>query len=664
MPAAAMRLLLLVWLLSGGANAGAQNPATDSLRHALARTPADSSRVLLLLELARTYRASKPDSTMYLAQRAWQLARRVEFDKGRGRAQSMVGMVLRERGELPKAFANQLIARQVTRQSHDLEGEAYCLNALGNISLDLRQYPQAITYYRQSEAIYKHLGLPHWVAGSLTNIGSCYEKMNVLDSALALQCRAEIVIAQHPRPRVAAALALRNMGMVQARLGHYPTAFAYYRRALQETRTSNDLRNRAMAQFHLAMLFNTLHQPDSSLRYARQALRTAQAVSYRLTVMEAGGLLARLHRARHNVDSAFRYQALAVAAQDSLFGPEKFRQLQLLAFTEQQRLSQQREEHKLQAAHYQQLALLVALGFILIIALLLWRLTRQQRRANRTLNQRNAQIETQRNELNTTLTELRAAQAQLVAAEKWAFVGELSAGIAHELQNPLAFMQNFAEVSVALLNQDGAGTPQPANLEQKIMAGLKQNLREISHHGQRASSIISDMLAHARTGTGQHQPTDLNALVEESLRLANRAAPAQNGALAVALRTDFAPDLGLVTAMPSELGRVFLNLFTNALYAIKRRQQNDKSSYQPVMSVRTRRVGETVEIRVRDNGTGMSEAVAAQVFQPFFTTKPANEGTGLGLSLAHDIITKGHRGTLTVETREGEFTEFTVIIPA
>ena len=665
MPASAARLLLLLlWLsLSGwGLNARAQSPATDSLRRVLAHTPPDSARVLLLLELGRTYRASKPDSTMYLAQKAWQLARQLNFDKGRGRAQGVIGMVLRERGELPKAYANQQIALQLNRQSHDPEGEASTLNGLGNISLDLRQYPQAIVHYRASEALYRRLHRLPWVAGNLTNLGSCYEKLNQLDSALALQQRAEALIAQNLRPRLALALALRNMGMVQARMGQHPEAFAYYRRALHETQTTNDLRNRAMAHYHMALLFEQLHQPDSSLLHARHALRNAQAVSYRLTVMDAGALLARLYQARHRLDSAFHYQSLAGAARDSLYGPEKFQQLELLAFTEQKQQQRQRALQQQQTANYQRAGLLGLLVVLLTVALVLGWANRHQRRANRLLNERNAQIESQRNALNEALNEVRAVQAQLVAAEKWAFVGELSAGIANELQNPLAFMRKFADVSVGLLDHDN--TTPTAGLEQQILAGLRQNLHEISAHGQRASAIIADMLAHARPGPRQPVPTDLNALVAEYLRLAYQGAPGQQLTPAVELEVHFDPAVGTVSAVPQELGRAMLNLFANAFYAVRQHQQASGPGFQPQVSVQTRRVGDSIELVVHDNGFGIAASVAERVFQPFFTTKPAGEGTGLGLSLAYDIITKGHQGTLTVETQEGKFTRFTVRLPA
>ncbi len=239
----------------------------------------------------------------------------------------------------------------------------------------------------------------------------------------------------------------------------------------------------------------------------------------------------------------------------------------------------------------------------------------------------------------------------------------MSAGIAHELQNPLAFMQKFADVSMGLIEQDGQDH-QPG-LEQTMMDGLRQNLRQISQQGQRASAIIADMLAHARTSPTQPQPqpTDLNALVAEYLLLADHGPRTPNGPAAVELHTSFGFDVGLVPAVPPEIGRALLNRFTNALHAVRQRQQASPAGYQPTLNMSTRRLADAVEITVRDNGTGMAEAMHARIFQPFFTTKPATEGTGLGLALAHDTIVKGHHGTLSVQTREGEFTEFRVRLP-
>ena len=282
-----------------------------------------------------------------------------------------------------------------------------------------------------------------------------------------------------------------------------------------------------------------------------------------------------------------------------------------------------------------------------------------------------------------TLVQLRQTQSQLVQVEKMAFLGELTAGIAHELQNPLNFMKNFAEVSTNLVDDiHGNNARRDGGLEGEILVGLKQNLQQISQHGQRASSIIKDMLEHSRSGTGERQPSDLNALADESLKLAYQGLRTNDKVFHATLSKEFDPSLVPVTVVTQDVGRVLINLFTNALYAVRQRQQQvaagsamagtgateaalSEAAYEPTVTVSTRRhSSRTVEIRVRDNGIGMPAAVLEKVFQPFFTTKPAGEGTGLGLSLSYDIVTKGHGGTLTVESREGEGTEFLITLPA
>ena len=273
-----------------------------------------------------------------------------------------------------------------------------------------------------------------------------------------------------------------------------------------------------------------------------------------------------------------------------------------------------------------------------------------------------------------TLAQLRQTQSQLVQAEKMAFLGELTAGIAHELQNPLTFMKNFAEVSTVLVDgMNGKSNGSAQALETEILAGLKQNLQQISQHGQRASSIIKDMLEHSRSGTGQCVPGDLNALAADSLSLAYQGLCTTDKEFYATLSKEFDPHLGPVAVVTQDMGRVLLNLCTNALYAVRQRQRDlvqqspvGPVSYQPTVTVRTRRPTHSpvVEILISDNGTGMPGHVRERIFQPFFTTKPPGEGTGLGLSLSYDIVTKGHGGTLTVETREGEGTEFLITLPA
>ena len=276
---------------------------------------------------------------------------------------------------------------------------------------------------------------------------------------------------------------------------------------------------------------------------------------------------------------------------------------------------------------------------------------------------RTAEVAGQRDRAEQALARLREAQAQLVQAEKMAFLGELTAGIAHELQNPLTFMKSFAEVSTELVDDmDGSGPVGPG-LKNEILAGLKQNLQQISQHGQRASSIIKDMLEHSRSGNGQRTLTDLNALAEEYLSLAYEGFKTREQAFEALLTTDLDPRVAPLAVVAADLGRVLLNLGTNAFHAVHHYRSQAGPDYVPAVRLTTRTRPAGLEIRVRDNGPGMPAHVRERVFEPFFTTKPAGEGTGLGLSLSHDIVTKGHGGTLTVESVEGSGTEFIITLP-
>jgi two-component system NtrC family sensor kinase len=275
-----------------------------------------------------------------------------------------------------------------------------------------------------------------------------------------------------------------------------------------------------------------------------------------------------------------------------------------------------------------------------------------------------AQVTQRTGELQRSLTDLRATQAQLIQKEKMASLGELTAGIAHEIQNPLNFVNNFSEVSAELMAEleeaQAAGDGEEVSA---LATDVRQNLTKITEHGQRAAGIVRGMLEHSRASTGERQPTDVNALCDEYLRLAYHGLRAKDKTFNAELKTDFAPDLPLVEGVGADLGRVLLNLFNNAFYAVQQRQQAGETGYAPRVIVSTRGVGKQVEIWVSDNGTGMPAEVQAKIFQPFFTTKPTGEGTGLGLSLSHDIIAQGHGGTLAVESREGAGTTFTITLP-
>jgi len=272
-------------------------------------------------------------------------------------------------------------------------------------------------------------------------------------------------------------------------------------------------------------------------------------------------------------------------------------------------------------------------------------------------------------ELAASLEELRTAQDRLVQTEKLASLGQLTAGIAHEIKNPLNFVNNFSSLSAELTDElnDVLKTATLADEVRKevdeLTGLLKDNLQKVVQHGQRADSIVKNMLLHSREGSGDHRPADINALLDESLNLAYHGARAEKPQFNVTLQRDFDPNAGMIELFPQEITRVFLNLIGNAFYAVAKRKAEAAEGFDPVVSASTRDLGDHVEIRIRDNGTGIPPEVKEKMFNPFFTTKPAGEGTGLGLSMSHDIIVKQHGGTIDVETEPGRFTEFRIALP-
>ena len=273
-------------------------------------------------------------------------------------------------------------------------------------------------------------------------------------------------------------------------------------------------------------------------------------------------------------------------------------------------------------------------------------------------------VEESNEALQKSLEELKATQQQLIQSEKMASLGELTAGIAHEIQNPLNFVNNFSEVSGELLDEmksELAADNKPSAID--IANDVKQNLEKIIHHGRRADAIVKGMLQHSRTSTGQKEFTDINALCDEYLRLAYHGLRAKDKSFNAKFETDLDPTIDKINVIPQDIGRVLVNLINNAFYAVNEKRQRVDDYDGPTVVVSTKNLGRKVEIRVKDDGSGIPQRILDKIFQPFFTTKPTGQGTGLGLSLSYDIITKGHSGELKVETKEGEGSEFIIQIP-
>jgi len=275
------------------------------------------------------------------------------------------------------------------------------------------------------------------------------------------------------------------------------------------------------------------------------------------------------------------------------------------------------------------------------------------------VKERTAELTQQKEALQQTLNELKATQSQLIQSEKMASLGELTAGIAHEIQNPLNFVNNFSEVSNELIDEMNEELDKgETDAAKAIAVDIKQNLEKINHHGKRADAIVKGMLQHSRSSSGVKEPTNLNALSDEYLRLAYHGLRAKDKSFNSTMKTDFDESIGNINIIPQDIGRVILNLITNAFYAVTEKKKKLLTGYEPTVSVSTKRQGDRVLISVKDNGDGIPQKVLDKIFQPFFTTKPTGEGTGLGLSMSYDIV-RAHGGELKVETKEGEGTVFT-----
>jgi two-component system, NtrC family, sensor kinase len=291
-----------------------------------------------------------------------------------------------------------------------------------------------------------------------------------------------------------------------------------------------------------------------------------------------------------------------------------------------------------------------ATGVLLLIGFLLWRNNRHKQKA--------------KEQIETAYSELKSTQQQLIQSEKMASLGELTAGIAHEIQNPLNFVNNFSEVNRELLeelkSELATGNMQSAN---EIADDLKANEEKINHHGKRADAIVKGMLQHSRTSSGQKELTDINVLCDEYLRLAYHGLRAKDKSFNATMKTDFDKSIGKINVIPQDIGRVVLNLINNAFYVVDEKKKSGVINYDPTVTVSTKKENGKMMIAVADNGNGIPQKVLDKIFQPFFTTKPTGQGTGLGLSLSYDIV-KAHGGDLKVETKEGEGSAFIISMPA
>ena len=623
----------------------------DSLHHQLAIAKDDTSKVGVLTYLCLLYRLGNADSSLLYGQQALQLAQQINYSAGEVWSLSFMSLTMAQLGNYPKTLEMAFRALQIAESNHFERETGAALNAIGETYTILKDYPKALYYFRKQKAITEH-NSTEGLAYALKDIGEVFKEMNQLDSAIYYEQQAIITFHKMNReePQV-----YESLGDIKVKSGEHIEALNFYQKALQISLISNERRGSAGAYNKIASVFKVLSQTDSSIYYAKKGLDESKLISQKKTILEAAALLSSLYESIDPKES-LRYLKIADAYKDSLFGAGNLQAVQTLVIHEEKR---QKEIEATKVAYQNQLkqyALMASLAILFLVAFFLYRNNQKEKKAKNLLQNKNELIE-------QTLNNLKATQSQLIQSEKMASLGELTAGIAHEIQNPLNFVNNFSEVNKELLielkDEIKKGNFEEVDL---IANDIEANEDKINYHGKRAGAIVKGMLQHSQTSTGKKEPTDINKLADEYLRLSYHGLLAKDKTFNATLKTGFDETLGNINVIPQDIGRVILNLINNAFYVVGEKKKSGIEGYEPTVSVITKKIGDKVEIKVADNGNGISQKIVDKIFQPFFTTKPTGQGTGLGLSLSYDII-KAHGGQIKVESKEGEGSEFKIQLP-
>ena len=639
---------------------------SDSLKLLLSKTNHDTAKVLLLADLSWTYAFLQVDTSIWYAQKAISLARQIHYKKGEAAGMSSYGWALWALGNYDKAIEAALKSLNLSKDLKDYEMIAAKYNQLAIFYRDAEDYKHALRYGNLSKKLFDSLIISNELVGvgPIGIIGSIYLLTNQIDSA-SFYIKKYYEVAKR-QSKYESAYILYLLGNVEAKEKHYEQALNYYRVAIPIAINNKNYLDIVYTYNLIAQVYQETGNIDSSIYYAKEILNKWRFSFFQRGVLEAITILAQDYKLKNRNDSAIKYLELRIALNDSLFNKEKTRAIQNLTFNEE--LQQQEiEAAKIQYQNQVKLYAVFAIaGVFLLIGIILFRNNKLEQKANVLLQQQKEKVE-------TTLSELKFTQAQLIQSEKMASLGELTAGIAHEIQNPLNFVNNFSEVNKELLgemeNELHAGNKEEAIL---IAKDIRDNEEKINQHGKRADAIVKGMLQHSQTSTGKKESTDINKLADEYLRLSYHGFLAKDKSFNATMKTDFDESLsadeagiGNINIIPQDIGRVLLNLYNNAFYAVNEKNASASSAgqqYEPTVSVSTKKSGTKVLISVRDNGNGIPQKIVDKIFQPFFTTKPTGQGTGLGLSLAYDIV-KAHGGELKVETKECEGSEFIIQLP-
>jgi two-component system NtrC family sensor kinase len=667
-----------------------QQRIIDSLKQELQATTNDTLRLVLANELHYIYLLKRInyDSAIVYSKQSFALAHELGYKIDEAYALDMIGDILNlqhnehtletffkgvkiaedpqiESKILPIRYLNMMIYWHPMFtdliKSKNWSPRYFRLAILGSLYQDLghaygKVMPnqQRLSFYT-SKAIelYKSQKDTFLWAVTYENIAEYFYSSNQLDSSPYYAQKADTLRIIYNKLN-AKYLTNPLLGAIYFKKGNDSLALHFIRQFIKEFKSEHEGHLEYwLPYFTLAEYFFKTGMMDSSLYYATEAYKLATNINFQENLQETSALLAKLYKKTGVSDSAMKYYEIALALSDSINDASKKTQLQRQDF-EQQREREELEQEKARERLY---ILFVGLAILLTIALfLLWN-NRQRKKANKILQQKNIEI-------GHALQELKSTQAQLIQSEKMASLGELTAGIAHEIQNPLNFVNNFSEINTELIDELKNELLADNKEEALLLADdIKDNEQKIIHHGKRADSIVKGMLQHSRASTGKKELTDINALIDESLRLSYHGMRAKNKEFNAEMKSEFDESIGKIDIVPQDISRVLLNLFNNAFYAVSEAPvlKGDRE-YKPTVSVCTKRLDGKVEIHVRDNGNGIPQNIIDKIFQPFFTTKPTGQGTGLGLSLSYDIV-KAHGGELKVESKDGDGSEFIIELP-
>ena len=659
-----------------------QQAYIDSFKRKASIINNDTLQLILLRNIARSYSELNPDSSFVYAEKALKVARKLNLKLDEGSALREMGYSLLNRANFPRSLQtlltcmailenpkseqrvlvgkfpgdDELMYRTAPAHKQRLSDLAFAHQILGVLYANRNNYEKALIHHELGRYNAEMSGnLPLQSIINMT-MARAYLNLKKVDSALISEQLAYEQVMQTGFNRYLGSVLL-NMGRIYAAKGNIPLANEYYKKSLVASAENGYFRGVVASNILLADYYFQSGKKDSAFLHIKDALTGAKNLDVPELLLRSYKEFNRYYQLEGNNDSTVKYQALIIKINDSLFNSKQAQEFQNIDFNEQQRLSEIEDAKTAERAKFRTYVLVAGLVIFLFIAIILYRNSLQRKKANSLLSQ-------QKNELETTLVTLKTTQNQLVQSEKMASLGELTAGIAHEIQNPLNFVNNFSEVNAELIDELKTELEQD-NKQQaiEIATDIKENEEKIIFHGKRADAIVKSMLQHSRSSTSKKELTDINGLAEEYLRLAYHGMKAKDKSFNVDIKSELDNTIEKVNVIQQDIGRVILNLITNAFYVVNEKKQQQGNNYEPIVIVSTKKAGDNILISVSDNGNGIPQRVLDKIFQPFFTTKPAGQGTGLGLSLSYDIITNGHGGELKVETKEGEGSVFIISLP-